>query len=990
MKRGINMLAEVMALPYSEYMFRRDPVRNGLERISRKGSTPLRWDTTELGLTLDEEGQYAAEYINRYTELSNLTELQSIFHYVFSVKDIYSLSAKLKDEPLFPDKHSAIANQYYIQNLGKLAKTFLTVRSGKAVLRYWDGPEGAYFNQREPLPHADTVSRAKTAVSHSFQPERIESWHSLLQCVPEDLILCSYAAALSGTGSISQCRYNSLEILKGFGDTACLADALLDKVLDKGMAETHIHAGASRSFGVIWESMLQSPSLVLERDYLLSFKKRIKQDDVLHLTREAATVRLLLAAYLASCRTDFFGFLDSELLRKKYASSYLNGVVQLCKCGHVELPFSCGLPVPGDLLRLDLEKADLWHILQLPAILRWSNPTLAERCFLTWSFLHVSNTPTDVGFTAVLLYYIRLKSTAYRLRVQDNKSKGLLYFQQFYDLSTDTGSLKRDEKLTQIIATALQDPRVLKTELRIKPAFSNAETLERARGQIKAEIKNYLLCFIKCHLYALFCMYSTGDIQERNLYATFSAHFDIALRAIRRGERKALSKLLRSMNVDLKKLPPHKIGLIYHMIKQGEQGEKPSCFLSVRGSSPRSEMEKYSFGAARFQAEAAIAAISDMRDLSPEIAGLIVGVDAASMEIPTEPWVFAPAFQNARARNAELAFDGRLAEKKQLLGVTYHVGEDFRHPLSGLRHIDEAIEYFRLHSGDRIGHGLALGIDLDRWFQHHGFFAIPRIEALENYLWVWSLLANDSMTRSIAPFTSLVESKIMDYANEIYGRLDGITIDSLYQAYIAKTWPTEELRKLERKWTGRETPECIRELDTAKFFPCCSSAPEGEQWNAENLILSYHCRFYKQRMNAPVMIRPTEDQLALTKELQLYLRRKIASIGIIIESNPSSNATVGEMDGILKHPASVLRDMENTPVLTSINTDDPSVFNATMANEHAHTYFALRTAGCSVESAMKVIDEMRETGLASSFIREVPPIEMLLQEYEAILRALLV
>ena len=1008
------MTAELMALPYSKYMFKRDPVRIGLDSLAQQGSQASSlWNAEALWQTFEEECQHVAEYINQFTELTSLTELQSTFHYVFSDKDICTLSAALEkafdalekqpDSGFSPAphdcrlRHTAFANQYYIQNLDKLAKTFLTIREGKAVLRYWDGPEGAYFNQREPLPPADTVSRAKGAISHSFQPERIESWHSLLQCMPEDLILCGFAASLSDEGDSRSRRSNSFEILRGFGDTACLADVQLDKLLNKGMAETHIHAGASRSFGMIWESMLdvldkrigETSGNPLEKDYFLSWKGAVKQSDMRSLTFEAALVRMLLAAYLGSYEKDFFRYIESGSLRAGYAA-YLRGKVgELCKNNCVRQPFYSAFSRPGAILKDDLGHADLWSLLHIPSALRWSFPTLAERCLLTWAILHVLDVPTDFGFTAVLLYYIRLKTTAYRCRVQDSKSKGLLYFQQYYDLSTDTGELRAEEKLTQIITTALQDSRVKKTELRIRPAFSSAETIERAKDEIEVGIRSYLKRFIKCHLYSLVCMYTGTPLSVKDPYKRFSDQYNFARRRIQLGASGAFLLLLKNMGVRPETIPPHRIGLVYHMIKRGEKAEKPSCFANTCEICPRCRMEKFSFGTARFQAQAAIKAISDIRDLCPELARLIVGIDAASLEIPTEPWVFAPAFQQARARNAELAFGGHLAAKKPLLGITYHVGEDFRHPLTGLRHIDEAIECFRLHSGDRIGHGLALGIDLERWFWLHGLVAIPRIEALENYLWVWSLLANESMTRKLAPFASLIESKIMDYANEIYGGLNGITIDSLYQAYMAKALPTEDIQQLVQKWEGRELPGCVSQLDKARFFPCWSGKGDSRpNWNAEYLTLSYHCRFYKQRMNAPVMIMPTEDQLALTKELQLYLRKKAASIGLVIESNPSSNAVVGEIDGILKHPASALRDTESVPVLTSINTDDPSVFNATMANEHAHIYYALRSAGYTVENALKTVDEMRETGFHSSFIGEVPGIKTLLQEYETIIRAL--
>lgn len=75
--------------------------------------------------------------------------------------------------------------------------------------------------------------------------------------------------------------------------------------------------------------------------------------------------------------------------------------------------------------------------------------------------------------------------------------------------------------------------------------------------------------------------------------------------------------------------------------------------------------------------------------------------------------------------------------------------------------------------------------------------------------------------------------------------------------------------------------------------------------------------------------------------------------------------------------------------IANTNTDDPSVFHTSVANEHALVYFALIHQGCSVEDALSAVDELRRAGLESSFLVEVPPFEQLLDEYETILSCFL-
>jgi hypothetical protein len=52
--------------------------------------------------------------------------------------------------------------------------------------------------------------------------------------------------------------------------------------------------------------------------------------------------------------------------------------------------------------------------------------------------------------------------------------------------------------------------------------------------------------------------------------------------------------------------------------------------------------------------------------------------------------------------------------------MTYHVGEAFRHLLSGLRAIDEVLRFLNPQPGDSISHGIVLGLDPAVWLQQIG------------------------------------------------------------------------------------------------------------------------------------------------------------------------------------------------------------------------------------------------------------------------------
>ena len=81
----------------------------------------------------------------------------------------------------------------------------------------------------------------------------------------------------------------------------------------------------------------------------------------------------------------------------------------------------------------------------------------------------------------------------------------------------------------------------------------------------------------------------------------------------------------------------------------------------------------------------------------------IVGIDAANYEAQCRPEVLASCFRRTR----------QMVGSERELGVTFHVGEAFDALCSGLRAIDEAVRFMDLRRGDRLGHALALGIDVE-------------------------------------------------------------------------------------------------------------------------------------------------------------------------------------------------------------------------------------------------------------------------------------
>lgn len=123
--------------------------------------------------------------------------------------------------------------------------------------------------------------------------------------------------------------------------------------------------------------------------------------------------------------------------------------------------------------------------------------------------------------------------------------------------------------------------------------------------------------------------------------------------------------------------------------------------------------------------------IISFRELYPEQAGRVLGIDACSNELICRPEVFGTVYRKLRQHISSM----------QQLRMTYHVGEEWKDVADGLRAIDEAILFLNMGNGDRLGHATVLGIDIEDWYQKkNNEVWLSYQEYLDNVAWIYNKL----------------------------------------------------------------------------------------------------------------------------------------------------------------------------------------------------------------------------------------------------------
>ncbi len=340
-----------------------------------------------------------------------------------------------------------------------------------------------------------------------------------------------------------------------------------------------------------------------------------------------------------------------------------------------------------------------------------------------------------------------------------------------------------------------------------------------------------------------------------------------------------------------------------------------------------------------------------------ELRNLVSGIDVANVERDTPIELYAPYVIFLRGQNLDQQGRALLALETPYLnytadyyrrgyqnanqgqmGLTVHAGEDYFHPLIGLREIWNAVNLCKMRPTDRIGHGLALGVDFsEHAHKSNGRYVAPVGRLLDAVVWADRRLGIvDGVDRRVF---RMLEDVVSELSRAVYGRLVGSEVHY-------------EVIRL------RQFPVGMDRYDDPLFHELT-----GFHREARELKLAREDSFDKDLAKRRAKIIPVPEVLtqpivtSAFNSLREQLVDEVCQRRIVIEMNPTSNRCVGDFDRMCEHP--ILRLKHRRPdLLVSISTDDPGNFGTRIENEYALVAQGLRELGQSESQVYESIAHM--------------------------------
>lgn len=397
------------------------------------------------------------------------------------------------------------------------------------------------------------------------------------------------------------------------------------------------------------------------------------------------------------------------------------------------------------------------------------------------------------------------------------------------------------------------------------------------------------------------------------------------------------------------------------------------------------------------------------------------GLDVAGDENSVKTEWYAPAIRWLR-RGLLPRPQGEVASAGFHLSV--HAGEDYAHPLSGLRHIDETVRFCEMREGDRLGHALALGIRPADWLQRHGDVVLPLDEHLDNLVWCWHYASKLSgaltLASQVEPMFRRRINQLLRYCPWQLLHLEQNDTEQQKETrdqyrdmpeYLLQSWLLRRNCNYQLKKMLDGGPWDSAEQIAVPDFRLLHQSDDyaAQLYKARHLLLSdasyqmplvrlsssdlanvsdYLEQRTAQAKTATIRDQESPAEIDFIEALQDYLLDQYDSFGLIIETNPTSNIYVSRLRCHSEHPIfrwappdeSVLEPngLENRfglrrgPIRVLVNTDDPGIMPTTLRTEFLLLREAARMRGISRTVAEKWLESLRQYGMEQFYRNHLP------------------
>lgn len=751
-------------------------------------------------------------------------------------------------------------------------------------------------------------------------------WLSL--CLPQDLLVAALATAHGHPAP---------------GEHVTLAPPGLLRLLERGLANIHLHGGAAMSFGWLWTALMGDIRAGLRslRTAEPDAPPCARNVGFFAVVASAAIARALLASYLqwrkvqqalAGTRAqrfeDYLGRALPDILPdhawRSGASAMATALACACRslldrqrrlsAAELALLYRRIAPLSSQTRRQPHTLDDIRARDPLAQIRPDTDTTLPETRWTCDALAYLRTAGrSDTGFASVFWQYQRVRCQVFRWLVEPGGTAGLDWFQRHYNrIRALRGSLRRCT-MASALTLESRDVHLSALEIRTTPASR--------RAAIRRDVRSY---------------------------ARQALHFEPESGRCR-----------------------PEVGVVFHFIKEAEPPRTSHRGRErTRHADPHSSVYGCRFGhysrTIGGQARALVRAL----EAQPELLLLVRGVDVASSELAVPGWVIAPYMRWVRTRSRSIAAHLRVRQptwRVAEMHATVHAGEEFRRLLSGLRAIHEPMAAGVIGMGDRLGHAIALGTDVDAWCRTHPVTWQPLDERLDDLLW--------ELTQYRAQRVAADAARVECLRAEItrLGR------DLFAQSGLGAALDTGSVEHLLAMHHHRANPDVLfGHLGYPRRIEPQRALTEVRRDAGLALLISYlTCPqvFIRGLRSVRVSTNKTERQ-ALT-HLQAWLHGLVAERNITVESNPTSNHLVGALGTLEQHPGFRLSPLPGTAaarnphrrprIAVSVNDDDPITFATDLGHEFAHLYFSLLRASVTHIDAIEWLEHARQAGRDASF-----------------------